>query len=519
MLSGLSLQIFTLLNIAIPNPAEHLWQYELYLHLHVLALLINVVILFRSFLSKPSKAQSAVIMFECGSIMYIIGFIEEIMSDTAEGYFISIITQYAGEFLVFIALVLFVSELCHVKVPRGIYIFMTVFSLLSLFCIATTRSSGLFYNSIGVDALGLFSKPDLDYYFMFFVTVTYIFAISCWVLYACLSDFKNTSPFQKKRLGFLIASLFLCWLPYVLTLTGVTGGYEIPALGITLAGVCLYMCFYQYGSFDSQVLASTNALEHGRDGILVVDSACRVRYQNKIIAEVFGNLEENYPLKNHPVLGPVFTSDVRQYQTNGRIYDLIVDPFMEGNYVVGQMLWVKDETERYHTMKKIQEAAIRDNFTGLYNRNKLQSLVETEIEAGRLGAFVMFDMDNFKSVNDTFGHQTGDAVLMVFANVLKKYGEESLYSCRLGGDEFCIFIRRTTDKQRVSILLTNIFRAFDDELQNAGYTNYTSLSSGGIIPKETISFKKLYAEADKLLYVAKTSGKRKFLIEETGKSE
>jgi len=500
--------------IALPNPGATHWQYWIYLGAHLVSIGIVVAILYKTMLARPSKAQTAVVSFDVGAIMYTLGFIQEILSDTPEGGYIACITQYCGEFVIFISTVYFVSQLCAIKLPHLVYMIMVLISALCMVCLMSTRSTRLFYKSIGVNDEGLFSRPAIDHNCVFYIVILFFFVCSCWILYACIKSFKHASPLQKKRLALIMFSCFFCWLPWILTLLGFTGGYEVPALGITFAGVCIYLCFTRYGFFDSQSLAGSNAMDRGKEGILVADSRFRLRYQNKKVYDIFGFIQENYCLTDHPILGKALKGELKKYEKDDKVYEFYCEPLMEENFIVSYMLWIDDATQHYEAIKNIENAATHDSLTGLYNRTQFQFLVEKDLNQGKPGTFVIFDMDNFKGVNDNYGHQVGDAVLKLFAGVLKKYGEQRLYPCRLGGDEFCIFLRNVTGTKEISDVLTKIFNFFDEALEKEGYGGYTSLSAGAATNIGRDSYKLLYNQADDRLYIAKTSGKKQFLIAE-----
>lgn len=95
------------------------------------------------------------------------------------------------------------------------------------------------------------------------------------------------------------------------------------------------------------------------------------------------------------------------------------------------------------------DAATKDSLTGLYNRRKMQDLLNAMSELLASNSpricIAMIDIDNFKHVNDTYGHDAGDEVLKTMANVLLSKNSEdtrdTFYSCRWGGEEFLIFCR------------------------------------------------------------------------------
>jgi diguanylate cyclase (GGDEF)-like protein len=91
---------------------------------------------------------------------------------------------------------------------------------------------------------------------------------------------------------------------------------------------------------------------------------------------------------------------------------------------------------------QLQDQAIRDYLTGLFNRRYLDETMEREVaratrESRRISV-VLMDIDHFKGINDTYGHQAGDMVLIDLAQMLKKYSRASDIACRYGGDEFVV---------------------------------------------------------------------------------
>ncbi|MCQ2520494.1 MAG: diguanylate cyclase [Lachnospiraceae bacterium] len=497
---------------SLPNPGRATWQYNLYLILHIISLILTLVLMFLSLSKKTSKAQTAVIMFELGAAVYVLGFIEEILSDTAEGGFIACITQYAGELLLIVSYVFFVSLLCNIRISISTYISLAIISVIILLSLMTTRSTGLFYTYITVNRSGIFSRPELGHSTMFYVVFLFIGIISAWAFITCLKAYKSASPFQKKRLLYLCVSTLMCWIPYILTLSGITGGFEIPALGFTLAGVCLYLCFIQYGFFDSQILGGSNIMDHGSEAIIIVDTNYHVRYQNQRIFDIIGHISEGSNALNHPMMKKILNKEIEDFDVDGHTYEFTKEALSEAGYTLGYMIRIQDCTEHRNAIKSIEFAATHDTLTGLYNRTKFQSLVEQDLLDHRLGTFVMFDMDNFKGVNDKYGHQVGDEVLKSLSEVLHKYGEQRLYSCRLGGDEFCIFIRNVVTRSEVEALLAKIMGFFDSRLAEKGFAGYTTLSAGAYPASLGISFKNLYNATDSFLYAAKTAGKNQFIM-------
>ena len=166
-----------------------------------------------------------------------------------------------------------------------------------------------------------------------------------------------------------------------------------------------------------------------------------------------------------------------------------------------------------------RQNAITDFLTGLYTKNYAEIQIEKLLSQSHAGALMMIDMDNFKHINDTFGHIIGDNILRVFANTLKANTKSEDVVCRLSGDEFVVFLTDMTDRQEIAGKAQDILDKFSDNLKEINREYATTVSIGiAIFPGDGKTFDMLYNNADKSLYYVKKNGKNAHAFYSDGKS-
>lgn len=165
------------------------------------------------------------------------------------------------------------------------------------------------------------------------------------------------------------------------------------------------------------------------------------------------------------------------------------------------------------TKRELKLSARRDVLTGLWNRRYLEDAVnEVGGKTNGAGAFMLLDMDNFKTVNDKHGHLMGDKVLEQFAEVLRNNTTEEDIVSRLGGDEFGVFMKGKVEREKLQETAENIIREIEGKLgEIEGEKDHISASLGiSFMPEDGVDFMTLYNKADKALYYVKQNGKRNF---------
>ena len=194
--------------------------------------------------------------------------------------------------------------------------------------------------------------------------------------------------------------------------------------------------------------------------------------------------------------------------------------FKDNNEFYGMILDKSKEMNTTHEMKcelkRVQETADKDFLTNLFNRNAFEKYVKGQfLNQADEGIMLIFDLDNFKSINDLLGHPEGDRVLKIFAECLKESFKENQMVARLGGDEFVVFIDSNLPLGTLQNKLDSVLDYLRNKL-NYYYNEYNISTSIGVayIDNKINSYDELYKCADVALYIAKRMGKDRYFINE-----
>lgn len=487
--------------------------HEIYIGVHIIGLLISLGILVMVVLAKPSKGQTAAILLVLSACIYIFGFIIEIVSTEVNGFYAGTLTQYFGECLLMLGFTMFMAEMCHREVPAFIYALEVVCGIVFMWMLLTTKENHIFYNSMGVSNDGPFPRFLLDRGVGFLLFVVYMVTVCGTCLVFCAIGIVKGTGAERKRILCMVCAILCPWIPNLIRELGLTGGYEVPALGIAGAVLFVEMALIRYGYFDSIALAGENALSHGKEGIMVINAKHIITYYNKRMSEMFDQISLKEDAYKNKLLADIFEGRVQTIEIENRMYEMRVEELMERGYLQGYMLWVFDVTEHHNILMQIKEMADKDSLTGVYNRVCFQNLLEEYFAEMGNGALFMMDITNFKTINDRYGHQAGDELLAQFGQVLLEQGEQT-FACRIGGDEFCLFCKEVIDAKELEKIADKIKSDFKEKIAGTKYAEATSVSIGITRTLDMVGrdFEKLYSSADKALYVAKNRSKNAYYI-------
>ncbi len=197
-------------------------------------------------------------------------------------------------------------------------------------------------------------------------------------------------------------------------------------------------------------------------------------------------------------------------------YDVFYAIVSFGFSVVVSIIIIHLRIRDYQIRNKFKELSVRDAFLpGIYNKQGCEKQMQKYLEFNNpsVNCSVLFlDLDDFKRINDTFGHQNGDIILQCFGEVLDSIFRSNDIIGRFGGDEFIVLVKELIDENVLAekcLLISERFGKISHE--KIGVMESCSIGAVIVENKET-DYVSLLHQADKALYEAKNSGKGKFSL-------
>ena len=182
----------------------------------------------------------------------------------------------------------------------------------------------------------------------------------------------------------------------------------------------------------------------------------------------------------------------------------------ERRRAVGVVVDIDSEMRKTQRLRQLAE---RDTLTGLYNKGTAQRLIETALETavpGEFSALMILDVDDFKQVNDRYGHLGGDAMLSDIAGALQGLFRQGDILGRIGGDEFCVFLTGLKDTDILKHKAEEVLRVFREPQQLDRQGDFSCSLGIAVAPMDGRDYVTLFQNADVSLYHAKTKGKNQY---------
>ncbi len=436
--------------------------------LYAIALIIFAMGVFALIKIKTPGVMAFGLLLIASSI-YVAGYAMELMSLTlAEVDFWSKIQYIAMPFIPAIWVVLSI-EYCNIisKHRRFIYFIFFLIPIITLVLRMTSQFHSLYYINMELVSNGNFQVLRFDKGPWYYIQIVY--SLLC-AIYAT----RNYIIFSKKVVALMRRqALIMAAASIVPVLALLLNVYKLTPYGVDVGPFALlfdYSLFmygmYRYNMLSLVPIAREKVFDWIQDGVLVLDMNLMVIDMNMAVKKIFPLLMNlRYGIHLDKILPDqqeliqqiqIWNQDVNSSQnlqldmkeTNAdntdRHFQLRLTKFFEGKIQLGSTLIIDDVTSTKAMVDQLVNTARVDSVTGLMNRRYFFERVEYEVERANRNkstfAFIFFDLDNFKSINDMYGHSVGDSLIIHISELCRKDLRSIDLLTRFGGDEFIIYL-------------------------------------------------------------------------------
>jgi diguanylate cyclase (GGDEF)-like protein len=322
----------------------------------------------------------------------------------------------------------------------------------------------------------------------------------------------------------LIASI-LPYLGLILVSTNFGGiGIDYTAIILPPCILIIHLALSYFNFLEIQLLARERVFEDSTSGLILMNRYDQVVDHNEKSLTILSNVRADLKtetLKDLLADEQEFLRIVKkQEQTiwiikkeEKEIYlDTKIQKIQNKNETVGFLITLTDVTEFEILKQQLMEIASTDELSGLNNRRKFREMAKAACERAERyqeeASLLMLDIDFFKKVNDTYGHQTGDEVIREFSRLLTKVFRGTDLVGRMGGEEFAVFMLHTN--REAAFEKAEIFRKLIETTSMCFGTEsfYITVSIGiAEFSKKASTLDTLLNSADEALYQAKKNGR------------
>lgn len=426
----------------------------------------------------------------------------------------------------------YVSPSLDRRLPRKLALF-AIPILIDIVLIFTDASHHLMRSEVGIATVagvsGIVVKPT--FLSMIFIAYDQLFA-----LYAVMLLFVsllNTPKAYFRRNALLLAGLLVpvissFLLPFLkITITGFTAFTYLPAI--------LVAYFTVFGDLRVALnpLSKNRILENMKDGVVLTDASDTIIGVNEAAAFMLSDITGKVPdswmgqsihmfMEHHKELSDHYSRrtegqfEIHCQQPDDVCYEVSLITTEHGRSdTTGMLLVFSDQSEKKRYERELLYQATVDDLTGLYNRRHFMRLVQNQrIQDGAGMALLLFDIDDFKLINDTYGHLAGDQALIDFSQKILKVYQDNGVAGRVGGEEFAVFFFARDES--AALEEAENFRSTMGNyniILSEGHTIQLTVSIGiAFTERSDLTFEDLYRQADEALYLSKATGKNRVTL-------
>ncbi|MCR4686505.1 MAG: diguanylate cyclase [Lachnospiraceae bacterium] len=474
--------------------------------------------------NRASEAQKWIMISSVSLMVYMIANLFKPRFADVDLYYVFQESIYISTITFDTGFVMALMAICDIRMGRWFKRIVFGIMYLMIFVHGTIHFHDKWYKSLEFEQIStapvLYKAVTQNgwlYYFMnIFVLVFFAFVLG-YVLVRIVQKKGNKMVFVRVL---LIAILTPCFA-FVLSLFNIIPSQSVNYVVFILAQMAMTTLMVLYNFAMTLPAAKEQAVEISQDGIIILDRWKRFMYANHSAKEIISELKDDNP----DVITEYIQKNlngVDKIERNGRIYQLKFERDVdELGHHAGHLISISDITEQEEKIQSLTAEATIDGLTGLMNKKfSVKQLTRACMDS--TGVLAIIDLDSFKLVNDIYGHDMGDKVLVGFSDIIKNATCGNDLVGRMGGDEFAAFIQTDTEdsgdeiEEKVRIFadtLNENITVMARKLMGENMNIPLGASVGAVmVPTNGTDYNDLFRKADEVLYFVKQNGKHGYGI-------
>ncbi|MDP4153894.1 MAG: diguanylate cyclase [Bacillota bacterium] len=334
---------------------------------------------------------------------------------------------------------------------------------------------------------------------------------------------KKASGYIKRQSMAMIAASTLPVIAFFLDILNMQPyGLDYVPFTVVVSSLLFLNILFSHRFFNLKPLARDKVFECTNDGIIILDTENTVVDFNFAAESIIPDLKNDIlyqdirnVIKDSQLVGAILYPTDNQLEINRggitRFYHMKTAAVTDKNNItIGSIITITDVTNYVDIVKRLDFLASHDDLTGLYNRRYFiewsENALKSALSQNQQVSLVMLDLDNFKNINDTYGHQAGDITLKTVSGICSGFVDNIGLLGRFGGEEFVIFLPQKNIEEAAEIA-EEMRRNIESCEIKYGNTIIKVTSSFGISGGTMDSINKYLTNADRALYEAKAAGR------------
>ena len=493
------------------------------LGIFLLASVVLDVVLLMFSITRQDRARSvpfAVLTAALG--IYTLGYLLEIMSVSAEAAMIALRVENVGiplngPFFMLMMFSLFLPK----RVRPWMMITALAYGFVMFVCVLLNDWHHLYYSSVEMVHNGSFYIAQLGHGPLY--VVQQVVSMSCMATaYVLLFRrfFTGSRMLRSQMANTLIGSMVVL-VANMLNFSGLLPlGLDPAPFAMTIGLLFFTISLYRHKLLDVVTIAATNAVATMDDAMVVMDDDWCYIYANKSAQSLFpflgtesvSNLAE-WPKELHPH----DTNEQIAFQREGHSYRAQISRITGGQSAsMGWTILIRDVSDMTQLLAQMEALATTDALTGILNRRQFMVMVDHELAMAMRHdltmALIMYDLDDFKHINDTYGHPAGDYVLQAMADTVCRQLRSYDVFARYGGEEFIILTTASKENNLMKFAERLCMSVAQEAYMYEGKPLTVTASFGLVQIPPGVRFDDAMVAVDNAMYQAKVQGKNRVVM-------